>query len=320
LTQAFGTNSTVKYSPTQVGNYQVNVFAKDTLSQKEYDDVKNLIFSVFSLDKISSFQSNKTEYLEGDSINLTAIATLGSGSYLYKYVILKDGVNVSTIDYNSLGSLQYIANAAGNYSVTVYLKDVISKNEFDAQGTLSVKVYSPKLSAITASGSFYDGKVIAFNSSSTGASSLGISYKYEVYNNGLLIATRNYSTSSYSYTPTLPGIYTIRVYGKDGISSKVYDDMKQFNVIINSKPLYLAVLPVKYGMTSVDVTSLQGALVKLGYVISDTTGYFGTQTKNQVIAFQTSKGLTADGIVGNMSYTALNDALILKAGTKVLTY
>ncbi|WP_243428099.1 peptidoglycan-binding domain-containing protein [Clostridium rhizosphaerae] len=73
-------------------------------------------------------------------------------------------------------------------------------------------------------------------------------------------------------------------------------------------------------MTSKDVASLQNALIKLGYPLSGATGYFGSQTKDTVISFQKSRGLTADGIVGNLTYKTLNDTLIQKAGIKNLTF
>jgi SpoIID/LytB domain protein len=313
--------NTFDFIPTLGGNYIGEVYVKDILSQKEYDDAKSLPFTVLSNAKISSFEANKAQYISGDTINLNTIATLGSGSYLYKYIISKDGVVLSTTDFNSLETIQYVAEAAGTYSITVYLKDALSENEFDAQNTLNVTVYNPELSTITASGSFYEGKPITLNSSSTGSSALGFTYKYEIYKNSTLIAANNLNNSNaFSFTATASGIYTVKVYGKDGLSSKAYDSMKQFNITINSKPLYLSILPLKYGMTNNDVVSLQSALVKLGYSITDKSGYFGTQTQNQVTSFQKSKGLTKDGIVGNLTYNALNEALIQTSGIKTLTY
>lgn len=414
-TRDFDVNNNFSYSPSTTGNYEVDVYAVDAVSNSEYDDVKNLTFSVMEANaKISTNQTNNTEYLVGQTINLNTTATSGSGSYLYKYVISRDAAVVSTVDYNKLGSLQYKTDVAGTYSITTYVKDVrsskeyddmqqltvkvytqptmnfvssqnsglvgntfnysisgidgsgksqykfvvvkdnnivtdtgyldvntfsfspvesgifqvtgylkdaLSENTFDVQNTLNLNVYKPEISTVTATGSFYEGKALTFNASSAGSSSLGFSYKYEVYNNGTLVASNSFNASgSFNFTPSISGSYTIKVYGKDVLSSSPYDSMKQFNVSIDKKPLYLSILPLKYGMTNNDVASLQNTLIKLGYTISDTSGYFGTGTKASVISFQKSKGLTQDGIVGNMSYGALNDALIQKAGTKTLTY
>lgn len=55
---------------------------------------------------------------------------------------------------------------------------------------------------------------------------------------------------------------------------------------------------LKYGTRSPNVTSLQTDLKKLGYFSYNTTGYFGSITRQSVIKFQTDNRLQVDGIVG----------------------
>lgn len=62
---------------------------------------------------------------------------------------------------------------------------------------------------------------------------------------------------------------------------------------------------LKSGMTHTEVKQLQEVLKKKGYFNTDSTTYFGTITKGAVIKFQKSKGLNADGIVGQNTYLAL---------------
>jgi putative chitinase len=52
------------------------------------------------------------------------------------------------------------------------------------------------------------------------------------------------------------------------------------------------------------VTKLQNALIEAGFAVS-TDGAFGEHTKSAVIAFQTSHGLTADGVVGAGTWAEL---------------
>lgn len=61
---------------------------------------------------------------------------------------------------------------------------------------------------------------------------------------------------------------------------------------------------LRKGATGADVTALQTALVAAGQLV-DIDGKFGAQTKNAVIAFQQANGLTADGIVGALTWAAL---------------
>ncbi len=68
----------------------------------------------------------------------------------------------------------------------------------------------------------------------------------------------------------------------------------------------LAEMPmVKMGDSGDAVTTLQTELNAQGYDCGEVDGVFGQNTLNAVITFQTAKGLTADGIVGELTWAAL---------------
>ena len=413
-TKDYNNISSLSYVPSTQGNYTVRVYMKDQNSAADYDDTKTSFFTVYGNPVINNLTTNKTQYLTGQTININITAASGSGSYLYKYVISLSGTTLTTVDYSKNANLLYKVSSAGDYNITVYmkdslstknydsmkimaikvyaqptmtytstknsifigdtvnytisevngsgsakyrfvvmngssiaadsgylssntfsfkpaasgsyqvigyLKDSLSEKTFDIQGTLNLNVYNPQIKNVNVSGYFYVGTVLSFYANSTGVSPSGMSYRYEVYNNGKIVASSNFSTSStFSFTPAVSGTYTVKIYGKDGLSTKSYDSTKQFNITVNSKPLYISTLPLNLGMRSNDVAALQNALIKLGYSISSATGYFGSQTNSAVIAFQTSEGIPASGIVGNWTYSALNYALITKSGIKNLSF
>lgn len=58
-----------------------------------------------------------------------------------------------------------------------------------------------------------------------------------------------------------------------------------------------------------DVTSLQRALVQLGFLTEEPDGVFGEKTRLAVEAFQESAGLDVDGVVGPGTAAAINEAL-----------
>ena len=57
------------------------------------------------------------------------------------------------------------------------------------------------------------------------------------------------------------------------------------------------------------VIALQTALTTLGYAPGTADGTYGTKTAEAVAAFQTAKGLTADGIAGAKTLAAINTAM-----------
>ncbi|MBW4505882.1 MAG: peptidoglycan-binding protein [Scytonematopsis contorta HA4267-MV1] len=67
---------------------------------------------------------------------------------------------------------------------------------------------------------------------------------------------------------------------------------------------------LKQGDSGEAVRFLQQVLIHLGYLNSSNfNANFGTNTKQAVINFQSSNALTADGIVGRLTWRALGAAL-----------
>ncbi|MDD3213395.1 MAG: peptidoglycan-binding protein [Eubacteriales bacterium] len=62
---------------------------------------------------------------------------------------------------------------------------------------------------------------------------------------------------------------------------------------------------LEFGSRGSSVLTLQKTLLALGFDPNGLDGKYGSGTKNAVIAYQTSKGLTADGKAGNLTLTAL---------------
>ena len=67
--------------------------------------------------------------------------------------------------------------------------------------------------------------------------------------------------------------------------------------------------PLQEGDTGPQVVLLQKALISLGYLTPPADGSFGPTTKSAVESFQSSQGLSPDGVVGQQTLTALKQAL-----------
>lgn len=71
------------------------------------------------------------------------------------------------------------------------------------------------------------------------------------------------------------------------------------------KAVMIEMKQLKFKDTGAQVKTLQRLLNALGYDCGKVDGIFGQGTRAAVVAFQRAKGLTADGIVGKATWTAL---------------
>lgn len=67
---------------------------------------------------------------------------------------------------------------------------------------------------------------------------------------------------------------------------------------------------IRQGSRSVYVLIAQDDLNTLGYKTGGLDGIFGTQTRNSVIAYQRSSGLSADGIIGCNTWLSLQEDVV----------
>jgi SpoIID/LytB domain protein len=112
------------------------------LGGQTYKEILTFYFTGTVVEKriasILSASINESKLLTGDKLNVTVKGQSGSSSaYLYKYVIEKNGQIQEIIDYTNTSELSYEINEIGNYNITVYLKDVLSKEVYDDKRTIS---------------------------------------------------------------------------------------------------------------------------------------------------------------------------------------
>ena len=72
---------------------------------------------------------------------------------------------------------------------------------------------------------------------------------------------------------------------------------------------------VRQGSRGVYVCIAQDALTTLGYDTGGLDGVFGVRTKTSVISFQNKNGLTADGIIGNLTWNSLMNQVVGKGAS-----
>lgn len=314
-TQDYSSSNLLNYTPASAGNYAVSIYAKDAISTNNYDCQSSVNFAVYNAPTINSLNANKDSTLVNQAINFNTNVTEGSTSgYLYKYVTSNNGTPIFTQDYSNADILGYTPTTAGNYTISLYVKDVISSADYDATTNMNFTVYStPQISNATFTGTLYEKRPVTVSAELQGGSGTPANYKFDVYSGTTLVTSQNLSTSSnFTFTPTIYGSYTVNISVKDGISTNTYDDTEQYPITIQKEPVVVSKLPISYGMKGSDVVQIQTGLTNLGYSLGTIDGIFGSKTYAAIISFQKSKGISQTGIVDQVTLTAINNALIAK--------
>lgn len=91
-------------------------------------------------------------------------------------------------------------------------------------------------------------------------------------------------------------------------SEKVYVDATSATKVTSSKGTTSSSI-IGPSAKGVSVLSIQKALKNAGYYAGSIDGKAGVKTKEGVKAYQRSKGLTADGVVGAKTWTSLSKYL-----------
>ena len=75
--------------------------------------------------------------------------------------------------------------------------------------------------------------------------------------------------------------------------------------VLSSFSVFAASTVLKKDMSGTSVTSLQKDLIKLGYLTTDATGYFGDLTEKAVKSLQSEYKYDADGVVGATTFSLI---------------
>lgn len=296
-------------------------------SGQAYDTILSFYYDGTYLKQLLSnskaFTSDKQNILIGNKMLFNT--SCDSSSSLFKFTVEKDGKVLYTRDYMSSASFEYSPQSAGSYTAHVYMKSASSKNEYDDTASLGFTVYSsPVITSISQGPEQHVKRPVEISINTTGGSSSGGQYKFEVLYNGAYFSGCDYQdASTYEFTPDVEGAYTVKAYVKDKLSTRAYDSMKDTVVKVTSDSSRGSTttldiqVPVKKGMKNSSVKVLQNCLAKLGYKIGTADGIFGNKTLSAVISFQKSKHLVPNGIVDAKTLSVLNVEIQKKSGPAV---
>ncbi len=182
---------------------------------------------------VSSLNANKTSAVTGDSVTWTASATGGSGTIRYCFYVFKNGKIEERGSYGTAKTYTYTPTAAGTYTVRVYVKDAAGTVATKEGAAVAVSAGALTILSLTADkSSVTAGEAVTWTAVGSGGSGT-LRYCFYVFKNGKIEERGSYSTAkTYTYTPMEGGIYTVRVYVKDGAGTVVTQTGGQVKVVV----------------------------------------------------------------------------------------
>lgn len=221
------TSSVCSYMPTVVGVYSVNATVKDLSNSLSQDSVSTKIVLPFVIQSISCSSSYSTT---GTQLAWSVTTAGGDGSIQYYYKLYKGTTLLNTPSWGTSSVFSYTPSTAGSYALRVYAKENTGTPS-KASATTKVIVPLSITSMIPTSTLVTTGTSVTWAVKTAGGDGTK-QYYYELYRESELIKTKSWgSLSSFAFTPTGTGTYTLKVSVKD-ISGSVTNEAAAVKVVL----------------------------------------------------------------------------------------
>ena len=309
--QDYSTNNSVKWIPSESGNYTIYVDVKDNSGEKVSASKDFTVNN--SILKITSFTTDKTSPQNlGSTITLNAKATGGSGTIKYKFYAKQGNTYTKIQDYSTSSSAKWTPGKSGNYTIYVQVKDnsnkVITESKKFNIKLNGVVITSLKTSKQSPQQSGSNIKITASAEANT-----DISYKFWVYTpSGNWTMLKDYGpTNSVDWKANESGEYIIFVDVKDSYGNKA---TKSINYTILPKTTRIEEnnSKIKYtgSWTTASESNSSGKNVKYTNVLNSSLKFNFTGTGIKIIApTSADKGIaevTIDGTTYNVDMYSLS--------------
>ena len=248
--QAWDPSNTFNWTPAQAGSYTIQVRARNVGSTAVYEASRSVTYVVVEDPPVTGVSLTANQQSPAlstfSTVQCTAVATGGTGTYQYKFMVKNSSDNVWTTpqDWDSSNTFDWTPDQVGSYTIQVRARNAGSIAAYEASRNLTFTVVNEE--PVTAvSLAVTNGKnspavigTIQFTAEATGTTG-GYEYEYRVKNTaGTSGATlREYSAeATFDWTPSEAGIYTIQVRARNAGSLAAYEASRYlaFTVVENS--------------------------------------------------------------------------------------
>ena len=311
-------NKSFTYLPQKEGDYEVVLYVKGE-NESDYKSVISKKFYVFKSPNIKSITLDQKNPVVNKSLKITVEKNYGSAKGCdYIFEIYKDNklLEVKKLDGNLL---EFIPRQAGEYNISVKIKDKLSTKQVDDEGKINfiVRDDSATSRSNTLPNVLKITRILKRGMIGEDVRNLQSALIKLGYLN-IKSPTTSFGALTESAVKAFQRANNLKA---DGIVKK--DTVDRINLLLSrsavtntniaNRGIFKLTITrtLKRGMIGEDVRNLQSALIKLGYLnIKSPTTSFGALTESAVKAFQRANNLKADGIVKKDTVDRINLLLI----------
>ena len=234
---SYSRSNWIDFKPTQAGEYEVEIVAKDKYSKNEYDVhtfvyLKVVEYLPAKIDYI--IMPVRETYLVGDMISFDCIVQ-DTKNILMKYEIKINGRLIEETDFIKEKKLRFTPKAPGKYTIDVYAKHIKCSDEFDFKKEINVYVSEalPIINThiIANTEDFKVNEEAGFEVFNKGGKD--ICYEFYLMQNNEWEKVQSYSRKKYyNFIPFTSGKYKLLVLVKSYYKKVSYEDydIKEFEV------------------------------------------------------------------------------------------
>lgn len=234
-------DSEFSWVPQIEGDYSITVKVRDISSNKDYEDISINNYKIYKKSekplRITEIISNKRKKcIIGENINLVAKVE-GGNKALYSFIVYKNGIKDSKVDYGVSNWIDYVPEEKGEYEIEVRVRDYYSIREYDCSTSLHFKVndYIPAqiecLIHNTKERYLIDDTIdieaIVTDTNNTLINLITKINGQEVESTGFV------ENKKFRIKPKCQGKYTFKILAKNIKSLEEYDSKKELNIYVH---------------------------------------------------------------------------------------
>ncbi|MGL5480055.1 MAG: N-acetylmuramoyl-L-alanine amidase [Clostridium sp.] len=236
-------SKSLNWKPDKKGNYRVEVHAKDSKSNKNFDSLDFKDITVYNRDyaKNTKLELDNNNIFTGNTVGIKGSAQ-AENKVLYQYWILDKQKDewILLQDWNENKNINWKPTAKGNYRVELHTKDITTNKVYDDLAFKDIYVKQSDLAKnakiYTDTNEFNVNKQVEISASADSQNDKLYSFWLLDKSKGSWTLLQDWTKFNYvKWTPIKDGDYRLEVHVKDESSTKTYDDLAFKDISIKRK-------------------------------------------------------------------------------------